>query len=90
MLSKQLFVYVNDFNTSALYMYWFDTLTVKKWEIITMINNDVLLFSAAKEETPYEQLLHLWEINAAVGTWTLPSQMHLSRHIFVKVQIFML
>ena len=55
-----------------------------------MINNDVLLFSAAKQETPYEQLLHQWEINAAVGTWTLPSQMHLSRHIFVKVQIFML
>ena len=59
MLSKQLFVYVNDFNTSALY--WFDTLTVKKWEIMTVINNDVLLFSAAKEETPYEQLLHQWE-----------------------------
>ena len=56
MLSKQLFVYVNDFNTSALY--WFDTLTVKKWEIITMINNDVLLFSAAKKKTPYEKLLH--------------------------------
>ena len=24
-----------------------------------MINNDVLLFSATNEETPYEQLLHL-------------------------------
>ena len=23
-----------------------------------MINNDVLLFSATKKETPYEQLLH--------------------------------
>ena len=81
-LSKQLFVYVNHF-TSALY--WFDTLTVKQWEI--MLNSDVLLFSAIKEETPYEQLLRHWEINAAVGTWTLPSQMYLSRHIFVKVQI---
>ena len=29
---------------------WFDTLTVKQWEI--MINNDVLLFSATNEETP--------------------------------------
>ena len=34
---------------------WFDTLTVKKWEI--MINNDVSLFSATNEETLYEQLL---------------------------------
>ena len=31
---------------------WFDTLTVKQWEI--MINNDVLLFSVTNEETPYE------------------------------------
>ena len=30
---------------------WFDTLTVKQWEI--MINNDVLLVSATNEETPY-------------------------------------
>ena len=44
---------------------WFDTLTVK-----LMINNDVLLFSATNEETPYEQLLHCcsfsylkWRIN---------------------------
>ena len=35
---------------------WFDTLTVKQWEV--MINNDVLLFSATNEETPYEQLLY--------------------------------
>ena len=35
---------------------WFDTLTVKQWEI--MMNNDVLLFSATNEGTPYEQLLH--------------------------------
>ena len=34
----------------------FDTLTVKQCKI--MINNDVLLFSATKKETPYEQLLH--------------------------------
>ena len=34
----------------------FNTLTVKQCEI--MINNDVLLFSATKKETPYEQLLH--------------------------------
>ena len=33
-----------------------DTLTVKQWEI--MMNNDVLLFSATNEDTPYEQLLH--------------------------------
>ena len=33
----------------------FDTLTVKKWEIV--INNDVSLFSATNEETLYEQLL---------------------------------
>jgi len=33
---------------------FFDTLTVKQWEI--MVNN--LLFSATNEETPYEQLLH--------------------------------
>ena len=31
---------------------WFDTLTVKQWEV--MINNDVSLFSATNEETPYE------------------------------------
>ena len=37
---------------------WFDTLTVKQWEI--MINNDVLLFSATNEKTPYQQLLHYW------------------------------
>ena len=44
---------------------WFDTLTVK-----LMINNDVILFSATNEETPYEQLLHCcsfsclkWRIN---------------------------
>ena len=37
---------------------WFDTLTVKQWEII--INNDVLVFSATNEETPYEELLHHW------------------------------
>ena len=36
---------------------WFGTLTVKQLEIV--INNDVLLFSATNEETPYEQLLHL-------------------------------
>ena len=30
---------------------WFDTLTVKQWEI--MINNDVLLFSATNEDTLY-------------------------------------
>ena len=35
---------------------WLDTLTVKQWEIT--INNDVLLFSATNEETPYNQLLH--------------------------------
>ena len=35
---------------------WFDTLTVRQWEI--MMNNDVLLFSATNEGTPYEQLLH--------------------------------
>ena len=34
---------------------WFDTLTVKQWEI--MINNDVSLFSATNEETLYEQHL---------------------------------
>ena len=34
---------------------WFDTLTVKQWEI--MINNDLSLFSATNEETLYEQLL---------------------------------
>ena len=40
---------------------WFDTLTVKQWEI--MINN-VLLFSATNElGTPYEQLLHYWNIS---------------------------
>ena len=27
---------------------WFDTLTVKQWEV--MINNDVLLFSATNED----------------------------------------
>ena len=32
---------------------WFDTLTVKQWEI--MINN-VLLFSLTNEEAPYKQL----------------------------------
>ena len=37
---------------------WFDTLTVKQWEI--MINSDVILFSATNEVTPYEQLLHYW------------------------------
>ena len=37
---------------------WFDTLTLKQWEI--MINNDVLLFSATNEDTPYEQLLCYW------------------------------
>ena len=31
---------------------WFDTLTVKQWEV--MINNDVSLFSATNEETLYE------------------------------------
>ena len=35
---------------------WFDTLTVKQWEI--MINNDVSLSSVTNEETLYEQLLH--------------------------------
>ena len=35
---------------------WFDTLTMKQWEI--MMNNDVLLFSATNEGTPYKQLLH--------------------------------
>ena len=35
---------------------WFDTLTVKKWEIV-ILNNDVSLFSATNEETLYEQLL---------------------------------
>ena len=34
---------------------WFDTLTVKQWEI--MINN-VLLFSVTNEEAPYKQLQH--------------------------------
>ena len=34
---------------------WFDTLTVKQWEI--MINNDVSLSSVTNEETLYEQLL---------------------------------
>ena len=34
---------------------WFDTLTVKQWEI--MINKDVSLFSATNEETLNEQLL---------------------------------
>ena len=34
---------------------WFDTLTVKQWEI--MINNDVLLFSPPNEETSYEKHL---------------------------------
>ena len=33
-----------------------DTLTVKQWEI--MISNDVLLFPATTEETPYKQLQH--------------------------------
>ena len=37
---------------------WFDTLTVKQWEII--INNDVLLFSATHKETPFEPFLHYW------------------------------
>ena len=37
---------------------WFDTLTVKQWEV--MINNDVLLFSVTNEDTPYEQLLYYW------------------------------
>ena len=37
---------------------WFDTLTVKQWEI--MINNDVF-FPATNEETPYRQLLHYWD-----------------------------
>ena len=40
----------------ALKANWFDTLTVKQWEI--MMNNDVLMFSATNEETPHEQLLH--------------------------------
>ena len=31
---------------------WFDTRTVKQWEI--MINNDVLLLSATNQETSYE------------------------------------
>ena len=35
---------------------WFDTLTVKQWEIT--INSVVLLFSATNEETPVEQLLN--------------------------------
>ena len=35
---------------------WFDTLTLKQWEIT--INSDVLLFSATNQETPVEQLLH--------------------------------
>ena len=39
---------------------WFDTLTVKQWEI--MINNDVLLLFATNEETPYEHLLHKWKL----------------------------
>ena len=34
---------------------WFDTLTVKQWEI--MINNDVLLFSPPNEETSYQKHL---------------------------------
>ena len=34
---------------------WFDTLTVKQWEI--MINNDVSLSSVTNGETLYEQLL---------------------------------
>ena len=37
---------------------WSDTLTVKQWEM--MINNDVLMFSATNEDTPYEQLLYYW------------------------------
>ena len=40
----------------TLKAHWSDTLTVKQLEII--INNDVLLFSATNEETPYEQFLH--------------------------------
>ena len=36
--------------------YFFDTLTVKQWEIV--IKN--LLFSATNEETPYELLRHYW------------------------------
>ena len=51
-----------------------------------MINNDVLLFSATNEETPYEQLLHYWAsrmqgffpykmLNLDRGiTWTIKSQ----------------
>ena len=39
---------------------WFDTLTVKQWEI--MINNDVLLFSATNEETPYEEAPTLLDV----------------------------
>ena len=31
---------------------WFDTLTVKQWEIT--IDNDVLLFSATNKETPFQ------------------------------------
>ena len=55
---------------------WFDTLTVKQWEV--MINNDVLLFSATNEETPYEQLLHCcsfsclkWRINIVFSLYLL-------------------
>ena len=54
---------------------WFDTLTVKQW---VMINNDVLLFSATNEETPYEQLLHCcsfsclkWRINIVFSLYLL-------------------
>ena len=42
---------------------WFDTLTVKQWEI--MINNDVSLSSVTNGETLYEQLLHLKPHNKA-------------------------
>ena len=41
---------------------WFDSLTVKQWEIT--INSDVLLFSATNKETPVEQLLHYCIFNA--------------------------
>ena len=34
---------------------WLDTLTGE-----IKINNDVLLFSATNEETPYKELLHYW------------------------------
>ena len=40
----------------TLKAHWFDTQTVKQWEI--MINNDVLLFSETNEETNYEQNLN--------------------------------